>query len=132
MDIPSAYNPALTAMAAMAVLLLLQILTVDILGIRAGHAPGSSVQADHSNPLFRATRTVANSNESIAVFILALVFCVLSGASPQYTGYAAWAYVASRTLYALCYYCNLQLLRSVIFGVSLLALAFLIGVGILT
>lgn len=125
------YALVITAAGAMALLLLIQILVADVLGVVSRHTPGTPVEPDHGNALFRATRTVANSNEIIAVFILAVLFCMLSGASSQYTGYAAWGFVAARTLYALCYYFNFQIMRSVVFGVSLAFLAALIGIGIL-
>lgn len=115
----------------MAALLLVQVIIADVLGIRSRHIPGAPVPADHGDPLFRATRVVANSNESIAVFILAILLCVLSEASAQYSGYAASAFVGARLMYALCYYFNLQTLRSVVFGISLLALAVLLGIGFL-
>ena len=132
MEIASDYALAMGATGAMAILLLIQLIIADVVGIRARHVPGSPVPADHSDALFRVTRTVANANESIAIFILAIVFCVFSGASPLYTGYAAVAFVLARALYAVCYYFNVQLLRSVMFGISLVALAVMIGVGLMT
>jgi uncharacterized MAPEG superfamily protein len=106
-----------------------QLLIADVIGIRSKHVPGSQVPSDHGNTLFRASRTVANTNESIAVFILAVLFCVLSGASASATGYAAWTFVIARFLYAVCYYANWQVPRSVMFGVSVLAIAALIILG---
>lgn len=129
MDNVAQFQQVLTAMGAMAFLMLIQILVVDVLGIRAKHVPGTPVDASHDSLMFRASRTVANTNESIAVFILAVMFCVFSGASPIYTAYAAWGFVASRALYAICYYSNLKLLRSSVFGISLLILFALLVVG---
>ncbi len=126
------YTLLVSATGFMALLLLVQVLVVDVLGLRAGHTPGTPVAPDHRDALFRATRTVANSNESIAVFILAVLFCIFSGASPDYSGYAAVAFVVARTLYAICYYGNLQILRSIVFGISLLSLAALIATGAFT
>ncbi len=126
------YSSSITALGAVAALMLLQVLVVDLLGIMNKHVPGSPVAADHSNALFRATRTVGNTNESVAIFICALLFCLLSSASPTYTAYAAWGYLLSRLAYAVCYYANLQILRSVTFGVSLLALGALIFIGAFT
>ena len=111
MDVALAYAGSVLALGAMALLMLVQLLVADVIGIRAKHVPGTPVLADHQSLLFRTTRTVANTNESIAVFILAILFCILSGASPAYTAYAAWAFVLSRALYAVFYYCNLQTLR---------------------
>ena len=129
MDIAQSYSMTVAALGALAVLMYCQVLIVDVLGLRARHVPGSQVPADHNDPLFRAGRTVANTNESIAVFILGVLFCVLSGASASATGYAAWGFVLARLLYAFCYYLNAQLLRSVMFGLSLLAIAVLLVIG---
>lgn len=116
------YAMTLMAFAAMASLMLLQVLIADVAGIRAGHVPGSPVTADHGNFLFRASRTVANTNETIGVFILAGVAAISAGAEPAWTGYAAWVYVAARLGYAGCYYGDIRIARSVVFAFSLLAL----------
>ncbi|CAA0093157.1 Uncharacterised protein [Halioglobus japonicus] len=131
MDILQAYQGTISAMGAMSLLLFCQLLVADAVGIRSGHIPGAAIATDHDNLLFRVTRTVANSNESIAIFILAVVFCIFAKASPQYTGYAAWGFVMSRAAYALCYYFNIKLLRSIIFGVALICLAALMVLGFL-
>jgi uncharacterized MAPEG superfamily protein len=112
-----------------ALLMHMQVLVLDVLGLRAKHLPGTPVEANHGSPIFRASRTVANTNETIAVFILALMFCVLAQATPFHTVYAAWGFVVSRILYAICYYSNLKLLRSVVFGISLLFLFDLLVIG---
>jgi uncharacterized membrane protein YecN with MAPEG domain len=65
-----------------ALLMHMQVLVLDVLGLRAKHLPGTPVEANHGSPIFRASRTVANTNETIAVFILALMFCVLAQATP--------------------------------------------------
>ncbi|MEZ5570180.1 MAG: MAPEG family protein [Halioglobus sp.] len=131
MDISQTYSLTVLALGAMTLLMLVQLLVSDVIGIRAKHLPGSPVVADHANLLFRATRTVANTNESIAVFIVAVLFCMMSGASPQATGYAAWAFVACRLIYALFYYANLQTLRSVIFAGAIISLVALLASGFL-
>lgn len=132
MDIAQTYSTTIAALGSMAVLMFCQLLIADVIGIRSRHVPGSQVPADHDNALFRASRTVANTNESIAVFILAAVFCMLSGASGSATGYAAWTFVVARFFYALCYYSNWQVPRSVMFGVSLMAIVALIILGFST
>jgi len=131
MDLFHSYAYTVAAVGCQAFLMLCQVLVADIMGIRAKHLPGSAVPVDHSDLLFRATRTVANTNESIAIFILVVLFCLLSGAPPDKTAYAAWTFVLARFLYALCYYFNIQLFRSVMFGISLLAMAGLLVTGLL-
>ncbi len=129
MELIQEYSHTVSALGGMALLLLVQLLIADIIGIRRRHTPGSPVAADHSNLLFRASRAVANTNESIAVFILAVLFCILSQASPAYTAYAAWGFVLSRAIYAVLYYGNLQTPRSVLFGVSILFIVALLILG---
>lgn len=130
MDIFEQFQQLAMAAGAMALLMLMQILVIDVLGILAKHVPGTPIDANHESLIFRASRVVANTNESIAVFVLAVMFCVLMEASPLYTSTAAWGFVVSRVLYALCYYLNFKLFRSVVFGVSLLFLFVLLAIGI--
>ena len=131
MDIVQNYEMTIYAIGGLALLLLFQLLVADVVGILSKHTPGSTIGGGHSNLLFRVSRTVANTNESIAIFILATLFCILSGASPTYTAYAAWGFVLSRALYAVCYYSNLQTLRSATFAISLLCLLGLLLTGCL-
>ena len=123
------YASSIAALGAVATLLLLQLIAADVLGIARRHTPGTSVSEDHGDPLFRVSRALANANESVAIFVCGLLFCVLGGASPAYTAAAAWSYFGCRLLYAACYYANLQIPRSAVFGLSLLSLAALLLVG---
>ncbi|GJL66561.1 MAG: hypothetical protein NPIRA05_15320 [Nitrospirales bacterium] len=125
------YESTILAFGAMALLMFVQLLIADVVGIKSKHIPGGAVPVDHKQLLFRTTRTVANTNESVAIFVLASLFCILMEASPAYTGYAAWAFVTARLVYALLYYSNIQLWRSVSFGISLLSLLALLLIGFL-
>lgn len=109
--------------------MLVQLLVADVAGIKAGHTPGSSIPSDHDSFLFRSARTVANINESIAIFLLAVLFCLFVGASPANTGTFCWVYLGARLAYLICYYLNIKLLRSISFIVSLIGIAGLIFVG---
>ena len=126
------YSTSIAALGAVTALMLLQLVVADVVGIVNKHVPGSKIPDDHDNLLFRAARTVANTNESIGIFICALLFCFLSNASPDYTAHASWAYFCFRAIYAFCYYANIPTLRSVSFGLSLLSLLGLMLVGLLT
>lgn len=130
MQLLSSYPYLVSAIGTLAFLLIVQIVIADVVGILSKHIPGSAVETDHGSLLFRASRVVANTNESIAVFILASAFCVLTNAAPYATGVAAWVYVSARFLYALCYYANQQTMRSIIFGISLLALGGQLIIGL--
>ena len=122
-------HPVVPAIGAMALLMMLQLLLADIVGISRRHEPGSGVAGGHDDPFFRVTRTVANTNEIIAIFVLAVLFCVWSGASEEMTAWAAWAFVATRGAYAICYYLNLKVLRSTCFSASMVALIALLVIG---
>lgn len=126
------YELTILSWGVLAALLLVQILIADVVGLKAKHVPGTPVDASHDNLLFRVSRTVANTNESIALYLVLVLFCVFSGADATYTGYLSWTYVAGRTVYAVCYYLNQQLLRSTCFGVSLLALCGMLVNGFIT
>lgn len=124
------YIPTVISLGATAGLLLVQLLVADIVGIKARHRPGTPIEADHRNFFFRATRAYANTNESIAAFILLTLFGILSAASPSWLNTLSWIYVGARLAHMLCYYLNLQLLRSAVFAVGLLALFGMLVVGV--
>ena len=126
------YEVAILALGALAFLLVVQIIVADVVGFRSKHIPGEGIAANHSSLLFRASRTVANTNESIAAFIVLVLFCIFSGASAAYTGYLSWGYVLARSIYAICYYLNQQILRSVCFGISIFMLVGMLLVGLFT
>ncbi|NKB99901.1 MAG: hypothetical protein GKR90_15575 [Pseudomonadales bacterium] len=77
MTVFNAYSASIYAIGATAALMLIQLLVADVLGIIRKHTPGTSVQSGHSDPLFRVTRTVANTNESIGIFVCGYCFASL-------------------------------------------------------
>ena len=127
MESISAYHLTGIAMASAGGLLLLQLLVADVAGMRAKQTPGMPIEPNHENFLFRASRSLANMNESIAIFIIFALVGILSGADAKWLGLSAWIYIAARTAYMLCYWFNIKLMRSAFFGVSLLALS---GLGV--
>ena len=124
------YVSTVWALGMSGALLLIQLLVVDLAGIKARHRPGTPVEADHGHFLFRATRVHANTNESIAAFTLVALFCVLSAASPGWLNALSWVYVVARVAHMVCYYAGFRLSRSVAFGVSLAALLGMLVVGV--
>ncbi len=124
------YAPTLWSLGAMSALYLVQIVMVDITSIKAKHPPGTPVEANHDNYLFRVVRAHANTNEGIAGFILLVLFAVFSAASAAWLNSLAWAYVLARAGYTLCYYADVRTLRSVMFAIALLALVAMLVVGI--
>ena len=126
---PQNYELTVLSLGAFGLLLLIQLIVSDVVGIRARHVPGTPVPPDHRSLLFRATRAVGNTNESLGIYLALLLFCLLSGASASTVAYLSWGYVATRAAYTGCYYLNLQTLRSVCFGLSVLLLVALLLVG---
>lgn len=116
------YTPTVFAMLATAALFLVQLLVLDVASIKTRHVPGTPVQADHASFLFRATRAHANTNESVAVFILLTLVAIFTSASPAWANACAWLYLAGRLGHMLCYYADLRIARSVSFAVGLIAL----------
>jgi len=124
------YAPTIWALGTTGGLLLIQILVADIAGIRVHHAPGTPVPADPTSFLFRAVRAHANTNESVAVFILLALFGILSMVSVSTLNILAWVYVAGRVGHMLFYYAGIAPLRSVSFAVSILALLGMLVLGV--
>jgi len=124
------YRATVAAMGTMGGLLLLQMVILDVAGIKAGHVPGSPVTGGHDDFFFRAFRAHANTNETIAVFILLALFGILRNASPWGLNLCATVYVAARLAHMLCYYADVKLLRSASFVVAFLALVGMLVVGV--
>lgn len=124
----SAYHLTGIAMGLTGGLLLLQLLVADIAGMKVSRIPGAPIEPDHSNFLYRASRAMGNMNESIAIFIIFTLVGILSGANAEWLGRFAMLYVVSRVAFTLCYWMNIKMLRSVCFGISLIAL---LGLGVI-
>lgn len=123
------YESTILSLGVLASLMLVQFLIADVVGIRSKHIPGTAVPSDHNLILFRATRMVANTNETIGIFIIAVLFCIYSNANPAHLAYACWTFVAARTVYIVCYLGDLRILRSCVFVVCLLSLIAILVIG---
>ena len=126
------YEPAVFCVGLMALLTLVQLLVADFVGIAKGHRPGATVEHDHSDFLFRATRAIGNTNESIAIFMLAFAFALMSGANQFWVNAFCGVYVAGRLGHMLAYYADLRLMRSIFFGIALMALVAMLITGFLS
>ena len=124
------YRATVAALGTMGGLLLLQIVVLDLAGIKAGHVPGAAVTGGHDDFFFRASRAHANTNESLAAFILLALFGILHTVSPGWLNLCAVAFVAARIAHMLCYYADLKLARSASFVVAFLALVGMLVVGV--
>jgi len=124
------YSSSVLALGIFGLLYFIQLLVADVAGIRAKHVPGSPVEGGHEDFFFRAYRAHANTTESVGLFIVLTLFAIFAGGDPVWTSRVLWAFVLARSLHAVCYYLNIQMLRSVAFGLGLLALGSLFGIGI--
>ncbi len=117
------YGPTIASFGVIGGLLLFQLLVADVCGIVSGHTPGTGVPPDHDDKLFRATRAHANTNESIGSFLAIAAFGIAVSAAPVWLNNLSLLYLAGRIGH-MCYYyyADLRVLRSLFFGVSLLAL----------
>lgn len=121
-----AYGPTVWAMGLVGGLLLIQLLIADLAGLKSGHVPGTTVDADHGKFLFRATRAHANTNESVASFILITIFAMHSPLSPFWVNALSCLYFVSRIAHMSFYYAANQRFRSIAFGLSLLTMSMLL------
>jgi uncharacterized MAPEG superfamily protein len=88
------------------------------------------VEPDFQDILFRASRAFANTNESIGLFMLAVLFAIFVSAEPAWTNLGAMIYLVGRVGHMTCYYLNKALLRSLSFALSLLGVVIILSAGI--
>ena len=124
------YVSSLAGYVCLGGLYVAQAFVADAVAIRAKHVPGMPVTSGHDDLLFRATRAQANTNENLAVFLLASLAAILLGANPWWTNGLVWAFVLARLGHMLAYYANQRLLRSTAFSVSVAAVIGLLVVAI--
>ncbi|MFD2177828.1 MAPEG family protein [Veronia pacifica] len=122
MEFIEPYNITVLVMGLAGLTFFMQLVVLDVVGITTKHTPGHPVEADHNTFLFRASRGLSNTNESVAIFILFAVFSVLSSADPTWLNTSALVYLAGRIAHMMFYYSNLKILRSISFAVSLVGL----------
>ena len=129
-ELITAYHAVVSAYAAVATLVLVQILVSDAALVRAGHVPGTPVTGAHESFVFRATRAHANTNENLGLFILTSLAAMLAGASPRWCAILAWGFAVARLVHMTAYYADQRMLRSAAFGVGLLCTAGLLTLAI--
>ena len=122
LELNSAYLPSLWAMAATGLLIWLQLLIADISALKTPHIPGAPLEPNPKNFAYRAARAHANTNESVACFILFIVTGILANADNLWLNCFAWLYVGCRLGHMIFYYLQKSALRSTSFGISLAAL----------
>lgn len=121
------YNTLLISSAGLVGLMLVQLLTADVAGLVSKHIPGTAVPQNHASFLFRANRALANTNESIALYVLLLVLLIFTESDPILSGYAAMTFLGGRVLHSICYWFDLRIARSITFVVILGGLLWMFG-----
>ncbi|WP_125721367.1 MAPEG family protein [Pseudoalteromonas rubra] len=116
------YQLTILVLGLSGALFLIQLAIVDIVAIKQKHPPGVGVAQDPDDWLFRCNRVFANSNETLGILVLVVLFALFSGADPLWLNALALVYLASRVGHMLCYYIGQKLLRSIAFGICYLSL----------
>lgn len=130
-SILSSYSPTVVALGVTSGLCLLQLLVFDATAILSRHQPGMPIEPDPSRFIFRASRAFANTNETLAVFLLLVLFGLFSGAAAGAFNLFSWVYVAGRTAHMVLYWADLRVMRSAAFVVSMIGLVGLFVTGLL-
>lgn len=115
------YTSALAACVTLGGLIFIQVLVVDFAGIKAKHVPGMPVTDGHASFLFRAVRALANTNETLGLFLLLMFAALLLQASAAWVNGLAWSFTVARGLHMVCYYARWGSARGIAFGAGLLA-----------
>lgn len=130
MEFIAAYKLTILMMGLTGLLLIVQIIIADVVALKQKHTPGYPVIPDHSSLLFRASRAHANTNETIAAFILLTVFGLFAQADAYYMNVFASVYFAGRVTHMLSYYGNVKPVRSIAFGIAIAGMVGLFVTGI--
>lgn len=125
------YGSSIAAWLVVGGAYLVQTLVADLAMVRAHHTPGTPVVGGHDDFLFRATRAHANTNESLAAFVVLSLAAMLLGASPAWTNGLTWGFALARVGHMLAYYADQRLLRSAAFSVGFACLVGLLVVGLI-
>ncbi|PHS13167.1 MAG: hypothetical protein COA86_17595 [Kangiella sp.] len=122
MDLIEPYKITILVAGLTGLLLLIQILIVDAVAIMKRHTPGYPVEIDHDSFLFRATRVHANTNESVAAFVLFALFGIFSESNSYYLNIFSMVYFVGRVSHMIFYYYNAKVARSISFALSIIGL----------
>jgi uncharacterized MAPEG superfamily protein len=125
------YHSTLVACAVLAVLVMAQVLVADVAGMRAKHVPGMPIADGHASFLFRATRALGNTNETLGLFLLLVPLAIVFEARAPWVNGVVWTYVVARLGHMAFYYARQGRARSICFGVGLGAQAALLALVVL-
>ena len=79
----------------------------------------------------RLERARDNFQETLPIAIIGLLGVVVAGKTSDVTAIAGWVWLAARVIYLPLYWTGVKLWRTLVFGVSALALVVLLGVLLL-
>lgn len=122
MEILETYSTSILIIGLTGAILFLQLLVNDVAAFKAKHRPGYPIDPDHGSFHFRAARAFANTNETVAIFIVFVVFGILSMADPVWLNRWAAVYFIGRVAHMFFYYFGVGIARSVSFVVSMFGL----------
>lgn len=101
----SAYQPALTTLAVLCLLVLIQsFLAAPLAFLKGQQAPGMPLNGDHNMLSFRVLRTHANSVESLPAMGLLILLAVILGVKPAWVNYTAAIHLFFRIAFWWVYY----------------------------
>nr|WP_246225538.1 MAPEG family protein [Vibrio agarilyticus] len=123
MELVTQYSTSVLVLGLSGILFFIQLLVADVTGIKQGHTLGISVNAGHESFLFRSSRAFANSNETVGIFVLFMLFAIFSSANQFWVNGLSLMYLVGRIGHMIFYYANFQLMRSVSFVISAIGLA---------
>ena len=122
MEILQPYNTGILIIGLSGFILCIQLIVVDVAGVKSRHRPGFPITPDKNSFLFRSARAFANTNESVTIFIVFMAFAILTLADPVWVNRWATLYFVGRLAHMACYYAGIGLARSASFVVSLVGL----------
>jgi uncharacterized MAPEG superfamily protein len=121
-ELVHAFPGTVLAWILVGVLLLVQVLVADVVGLRRKKAPGSAAEGGHDDFLWRAERAYRNTNETLGAFLLLTLAAIAVDAHPVAVNGLALAFAGARTGHMVCYWADARILRSVCWAASALAL----------
>ena len=113
-------------LAALATLIVTQVVIATAAAGRAGHTPGVVIAEGPSSFAFRAQRAHQNTLENVVPFALALAAAVAAGGTSYLIDGAVLGFVAARVAHASAYYVGVRVPRTAAFAVGLVAILALV------
>lgn len=114
-------SPTAYGLAALAVLVIAQVVVATAAARRGGHVPGVAIQDGPRSFAFRAQRAHQNTLENAVPFLVALAAALAIGVSPRVVDGAVLVFVGARVAHASAYYAGVERPRTAAFAIGLLA-----------